>query len=490
MHNKEKILFLDTETSGLNSTSDHIIEVGGVVANYNYDTKELEYVDSYQSLVFLETGLNSRITDLTGILKEELDRAPKRHIVQQQWRDFVELHNTEHPITKIVGHSVDFDMGFLNEEQWATPQNGQIIDTLDLFKIFYPEAKALNLDYISAFYDLQKYFPIRIDGLSHHRALYDTFLCAGLYSMIMTKTSTSVTDANLLELIENEFTIKITPAFTNKNNDENLKDNWQTTLTTIYQSLPATDKANNKISLYKRLIIQLWYAIANNIANIHINGSLEKYYIYLIKSSIYSLPLHNPNSPYILLLEDVLLNNTDLTVDKFSSTRILEYIKMIYDLGVITSQSPDLPKLKIVRSALLLQCQQLSAQLRVNNPSGFASIDKLKSDWDMQVSIKAISNIKDTLNELLELLNNVTTQSRLLQEAKAFLALSCSVIGNNNIDIMYYMDTVVISCSKNLDLRDAVSDIFSKLENIPTYLDSDNVAKLDKLLNLDEKKKD
>jgi DNA polymerase III epsilon subunit-like protein len=69
-----KLLFLDTETSGVDCNKDQIIEIGGVI--FELENYELKMVDYFQTTVALRKVLDERITRITGITEGELATAP------------------------------------------------------------------------------------------------------------------------------------------------------------------------------------------------------------------------------------------------------------------------------------------------------------------------------------------------------------------------------------------------------------------------------
>lgn len=175
------LLFLDTETNSLSPKTGAVIEIGGIITSLDPQTLKLEVVDTFDSLVQLETEFDPRITRLTDITESELKNAEKRSIVQDNWADFIGKYS----IDAIIGHSIDFDLAFLTAEGWSLGEgNKKIIDTLHFAKVLYPHLEAVNLEY--AFHSLQleaiknKLFPTA-SNTNLHRALYDSELCASFF---------------------------------------------------------------------------------------------------------------------------------------------------------------------------------------------------------------------------------------------------------------------------------------------------------------------
>jgi DNA polymerase III epsilon subunit-like protein len=176
-----KLLFLDTETGGVDCNKDQIIEIGAVV--FELENYELKLVDYFQTTVALRKVLDERITRITGITEGELATAPALVKAQNMYNAWIEKYENE--ITGIVGHSIDFDIGFLKKEGWYLPTNNYY-DTLNLAKVMLPNFQAINLEFLSkkiGFGENLKGIPN--EGLSYHRALYDSIMCANLFEFII-----------------------------------------------------------------------------------------------------------------------------------------------------------------------------------------------------------------------------------------------------------------------------------------------------------------
>jgi DNA polymerase III epsilon subunit-like protein len=172
-----KLLFLDTETSGVDSHKDQIIEIGAIV--FELENNELRLIDYFQTTISLRKILDERITRITGITEAELATAPGLIKAQTMYNNWIEKY--EGAIVGIVGHSVDFDIGFLKKEGWQLPSKNYY-DTLNLAKVLLPQMQAVNLEFLSkkiGFGETLRGIPN--EGLSYHRALYDSIMCANLF---------------------------------------------------------------------------------------------------------------------------------------------------------------------------------------------------------------------------------------------------------------------------------------------------------------------
>ena len=225
-----KLLFLDTETTGFEPQKNQIIEVGAVIYELT-DQYKLKVVSSFQTTIGLRSQMDERITRITGITELELASAPSLPKAQKLWLDWLELpQNLD--IKAVIGHSIDFDMGFLNKENWHLPT--QItIDTLDLAKIFCPDAQAINLEFLAKYMAFsQKMDGIDMTGMSYHRALYDTVMCANLFEILIQKLanlpiSQTFTDQVITHFLPIPIIVYKTP-IQNINNEVKLEPSSQT----------------------------------------------------------------------------------------------------------------------------------------------------------------------------------------------------------------------------------------------------------------------
>jgi DNA polymerase-3 subunit epsilon len=98
-----ELVVFDLETTGLAAGRDQICEIGAV------RVKDLELVDSFQSLVNPRVALPEPIARLTGLREQELRGAPSISIVLQRFLDFAgdEL---------LVAHNARFDQRFLERQ--------------------------------------------------------------------------------------------------------------------------------------------------------------------------------------------------------------------------------------------------------------------------------------------------------------------------------------------------------------------------------------
>lgn len=147
----QTFVFLDLETTGLNPDTDDIIEIGAVKA------KEGEITERFTTLVATTRTLPPRIVSLTGINHRMLEGAPSLADASGELLSFI-------GDLPMVGHHVNFDLGFLTAKTGFSLPN-PVIDTLDFIQIALPQASSYRLETVRAVLG----FP---EGQSH-RALAD-----------------------------------------------------------------------------------------------------------------------------------------------------------------------------------------------------------------------------------------------------------------------------------------------------------------------------
>lgn len=160
MEKLREYVSLDLEMTGLNTTSDQIIEIGAVIVKG-------DEVEQLQSLLRTDHPLSDKITEITGITNEMLKDAP---LAEDVLPDFI--RRTEG--LPLLGHRISMDYAFM--KQWAVNHKMSYerlgLDTLKLSRRIRPDLvdhKLLTM--------LEAY---GIDPGQHHRALDDAIATADL----------------------------------------------------------------------------------------------------------------------------------------------------------------------------------------------------------------------------------------------------------------------------------------------------------------------
>jgi len=167
-----KEVLLDTETTGLSSVNDKIIEIACIEIEDHIPTGEKFHV-------FLnpEMEISQGAYDTHGISKEFLKDKPKFNDVA---KDFIKFIDGK----KLVIHNAEFDLAFLNKElkdvgERQIPKDN-IVDTLNVAREKFPGAQN-SLD------ALCKRFKIDNSRRQKHSALLDCELLAKVYIELFEK---------------------------------------------------------------------------------------------------------------------------------------------------------------------------------------------------------------------------------------------------------------------------------------------------------------
>lgn len=144
------LVSFDIETTGLDPKRDSVIEIGAV----KFRGSRVE--DTYSSLINPGSPLPPLIESLTGISDAMLAGAPRFQRVLPDIEAFV-------GDCPILGHSVRFDVGFMN--RWNLFKDNETLDTFDLASVMLPTASRYNLVSLAQ--------ALQIPVLTSHRALDD-----------------------------------------------------------------------------------------------------------------------------------------------------------------------------------------------------------------------------------------------------------------------------------------------------------------------------
>lgn len=160
------IIVFDTETTGLDSQLDHIIEIGAIKYVGG------KQVDEFSSFVKTDIELTQNIVNLTGINQDMLKDAPTMDQILPKFLNFIRGGI-------MVAHNAEFDMGMLHA---ACNRLGYDLEwpcfcTLKLTRRILPGLPRYNLDTLAEHYKLT--FEAR------HRAVGDVKVLAGVLHAIL-----------------------------------------------------------------------------------------------------------------------------------------------------------------------------------------------------------------------------------------------------------------------------------------------------------------
>ena len=151
---------VDTETTGTNSKTDRITEIGCV------KIKGYTILNTFETLINPGRYIPENIIKMTGITNEMVLNAPKIDTVIDRFLEFIND-------SVFVAHNVSFDLKFINKELQLTKGislNNEKLCTVKLARKLLPGLNGKNLD------SLAKHFNIK---RSHrHRAGGDALITA------------------------------------------------------------------------------------------------------------------------------------------------------------------------------------------------------------------------------------------------------------------------------------------------------------------------
>ncbi len=128
------LCFLDFEATGLDTTTESLIEVGAVRVD-----PETRSVRIFNSFVHTELVLSPFIQRLTGIAQADVDSAPKIADVAKALDSFI-------GDLPVVAHNADFERAWLVRAVGRRFEDHPYLDTIELFALAYPDLPNMKLD--------------------------------------------------------------------------------------------------------------------------------------------------------------------------------------------------------------------------------------------------------------------------------------------------------------------------------------------------------
>lgn len=170
---------LDLETTGLHAEQDTILEVAAIKFQGS------EVLDTFESFVVPGRPIPYRVQRLTSITASLLTGAPLFETIAPKLHDFL-------GDLPIVGHSIPFDVGFLQKRGLA--YNNPLIDTFELASVLLPSLKSYNLGQVAEALDISV-------PAGRHRAMVDTILAKDVFLALHHRLQTI--DSTLLKDLAN-----------------------------------------------------------------------------------------------------------------------------------------------------------------------------------------------------------------------------------------------------------------------------------------------
>jgi len=155
------IVSLDLETTGLDSQTDRIIEIGAV----RFNGRRVE--DEFNMLINPGRSIPPFITQLTGISDQMVREAPPIQAATAELKDFI-------GDCPVLGHNVRFDLSFVRKYNIAGLN--EYIDTYEMASILLPSAERYNLGSLGQL--------LGVPLPATHRALDDARATRGVYQIL------------------------------------------------------------------------------------------------------------------------------------------------------------------------------------------------------------------------------------------------------------------------------------------------------------------
>ncbi len=150
----------DTETTGLDSEKDRVIEIGAVKF-----TKDGGISDTFSRLVHVDFPLPEICKKLSHITDDMLQNQPEIDAVLKDFLDFASS-------SVLVAHNSNFDVRFVRAECVRAGMRFpafEVVDTLALSRWLYPNNGHWNLQFLASQFE--------IDVRAAHRAYDDARVC-------------------------------------------------------------------------------------------------------------------------------------------------------------------------------------------------------------------------------------------------------------------------------------------------------------------------
>jgi len=165
-------VILDTETTGLSTDKDRIVEIACIELNNHIPTKNV-----FHTFINPETKVSADAFSVHGYSDEFLSNKPKFKEIIKNFLDFIKDK-------KLIIHNADFDLGFLNNElrrlNVKPILKSDVIDTLQIARSKFPGV-GNSLD------ALCKRYKINVEAREKHSALLDCQLLSKVYIELIDK---------------------------------------------------------------------------------------------------------------------------------------------------------------------------------------------------------------------------------------------------------------------------------------------------------------
>lgn len=163
-HLPPQFVIVDVETTGLSPDHHQIIEIGAIKANRDSS----EHI-TFQTLVKCKGKVPKKITDMTGITSEMLERDGRE--LEDAMTQFLDFAGD----LRLIAYNASFDLGFLSNAAKSINRelNNPVSDALDMARRAWPGRKSYKL------VSLAKDGGLNTNGA--HRSLHDCTVTLHVY---------------------------------------------------------------------------------------------------------------------------------------------------------------------------------------------------------------------------------------------------------------------------------------------------------------------
>jgi len=186
-----KMLYLDTETTGLNAETDELISISGIIEN----TGRIEEFDFMMCPQCVE-DIKPEILGITGLTKEEIKTFEGPAIVYYKLIKLFDRHINKFDRSDkftVVGYNVRFDVSFLhaffkqNKNDYLFSYLGDQLDVYEMTKIYrFVSTREGSTSLIKSLKlsDICEHFSIKFDA---HKSIEDIRATRKLFETLIGK---------------------------------------------------------------------------------------------------------------------------------------------------------------------------------------------------------------------------------------------------------------------------------------------------------------
>lgn len=182
---QDKILFIDTETGGLNPLKHSLLSVGMVVWEDFKLTQSKEVLILEEGLILDEKAMEINKIDIQE--HKKLAKSPNEAI--SEIKSFISQNFEENGKVTLAGHNINFDVNFLrifldrNNDDFSRYFSHRFIDTSSILYFLYLSGKLKEKAISSS--QAFELFGITFEQNKRHTALADAIATAKLFNQLL-----------------------------------------------------------------------------------------------------------------------------------------------------------------------------------------------------------------------------------------------------------------------------------------------------------------